>query len=85
MIGAYLFIALLIAGAAFIGWDMLRSLKTGEATLRTVTVSRTNDRTFFWIYLGTKFSATAVMLYLAALLLALAFPDSHVLIWPMAK
>jgi hypothetical protein len=82
---AYVFIALLILGAGIVGWDLYRSLKTGEATLRMVTVSKSNDRTFFWIYVGGKFTGMAAMFYMAALILALAFPDSHVSIWPMTR
>ena len=82
---AYVFIALLILGAGIIGWDLYGSLKRGEATLRMVTVSKSNEPIFFWIYAGGKFIGMAAMLYTAALFLALAFPESHIIIWPMTK
>lgn len=80
---ACVFITICILGACLIGWDIMRSLKSGEATLRMVTVSRTDDPTFYWVYVGGKIFGMALLLYVAALFLALAFPDSGVIIWPM--
>jgi len=85
VIGIFVFIAILFLLGGVVGWDLYRSLKAGAATLRMVTVSRTNDRTFFWIYIGAKFLAMALLLYIASLFLALAFPDFHIIIWPMTR
>ena len=80
---AYVLVTILIIGAVVVAANLFRSLKSGVATLRMVSVSRDEDSTIYWFYIGAMLFGLTFFLYFTALFLALIFPDAGLVIWPM--
>ena len=75
----------LIALALFVARDLLMSFRDGQTTLRGRTMIRRESPGYFWFYIAAKAFAMSVCLYIAALFLALRFPEYHIIIPPMKQ
>jgi hypothetical protein len=83
MTGAYVLTGMFVIGALVAGANLYRSLKTDVATLRMVSVSRTDDGPIYWSYILAMVFGLSIFVYFTALFLALMFPEAGITIWPM--